>query len=89
MAEAPIVINPSVLPDVVKTIIRWVAGPLGGFLIGRGWISADQAMQLPGLIMALVAGGWALYSTVSKKQTLIAIAGDPRVPDSVASVSVR
>lgn len=87
MANEPIVINPSALPDMAKTVIRWIAGPVGGFLVGKGWITGDQLIQLPGALMAVAGFGWALYSTWAKKQQLVAIASDPRVPDSVASVA--
>lgn len=82
----PVTVGASALPSLLTTLLRYVAGPIGGFLVGKGWIMADQVPQVAGVLLSIGAAGWGLYQTWRSHSKLLTVAQDPRVPASVATV---
>jgi uncharacterized membrane protein (UPF0136 family) len=55
---------PSPLPTYLATLMRSVLTTLGGWLIGKGYITADQA---PEIIGALTVGLTAVWAVIQKR----------------------
>jgi hypothetical protein len=67
--------QPSVLPSYMTSLLRSVATTLGGYLIGKGYITADQAPQFAGLVVVVGTAIWSLYQKwLAHKRLTAAIA---------------
>lgn len=67
--------TPSVIPSYVTGLLRTVGGIIGGYLIGKGYITAEQAAPLAAGALALVGAIWTIYSkNVANKKLKVAIA---------------
>jgi uncharacterized membrane protein YebE (DUF533 family) len=83
--QAPITVNANSLPSVLQTIIGSAAGMLGGFLVGRGWITADQIPQVAGVLMAIGGAAWTAYQAWRNHKKLVITAD--AAPARVANVT--
>lgn len=68
---------PSALPAYVASIVRTVAGPIGGYLIGKGYLTADQAPEVAGLLVVLATGIWSFVQKVNAHKALKAAVAAP------------
>jgi hypothetical protein len=62
--------TPSPIPAYVATLVRAGAATVGGWLIGKGYITADQAPEIAGGVMALAVVVWGLIQKISAHQAL-------------------
>lgn len=60
----------SPVPSYITTGLRLVGGVVGGWLIGKGYFSAEQAAEVGGASMVLLTTLWAFYSSHSKTKKL-------------------
>ncbi len=81
-----VVVTANPLPSILTTLLRYVAAPIGGFLLGKGWIMADQLPEVAGVLMFVASGVWGIYSTWKTHGKLVTVAADPRTPEAVATV---
>lgn len=61
---------PSSFPPVVATALRVAGGVVGGYLVGKGYFTAEQAPQIGGAALSIIAAGWAIYASWKKNQKL-------------------
>lgn len=87
-SNEPVTVDPNAVPALVTTLIRYVAAPIGGWLMAHGLIvgTNDPTQLVIGVLMSVVAAGWGLWRTWRNHGKLLTVASDPRVPDSVAQV---
>lgn len=64
-------------PALLTTLFRYLLTTAGGFLIGKGWITGQQAAEIAGFALPLAAGAWGLWSTYAGKKTLKAAIDAP------------
>lgn len=69
--------TPSPIPSYVASILRTVGGIVGGYLIGKGYITAEQAPEIGGGVLALIVAGWGLYQKLSAHKALTAAIAAP------------
>lgn len=50
------------LPTYLTSLLRTLGALIGGWLIGKGYITAEQAPQIGGALLAVFVAGWGLYS---------------------------
>lgn len=90
--ETPSVVVPaSVLAGQAKAQLRLALAAIGGALVLRGflpkWLVNDQMVELvTGLVIWGVAAAWSWIRNKVNHARWVAVAADPRVPDSVATV---
>lgn len=69
--------TPNAIPSYVASILRTGGGIIGGYLIGKGYITADQAAELGGASLAVIAVGWSLYQKYAAHKALTAAIAAP------------
>jgi hypothetical protein len=52
--------NTTTAPGYIQGLVRTVLAVAGGFLIGKGWVTADQLPEIGGLAVAVAVGLWSL-----------------------------
>lgn len=62
--------NVSAIPSYITTALRVVGATVGGYLVGKGYFTAEQAAQVGGGLMVLATTAWALYSAHAKTKKL-------------------
>lgn len=65
-------------PSVLTTLLRYGLTTVGGWLIGKGYITGEQSLQLVGIAGPLAGAVWGVYSTVKSKQALKAAIDAPK-----------
>lgn len=69
--------SPSVVPSLFGTVLRAAGSAIGGYLIGKGYITAEQAPELGGAALTLIVAVWGLYSKLRAHSTLKAAIAAP------------
>lgn len=64
--------TPTALPSYVTSIIRTGLAVGGGWLIGKGYFTADQIPEIGGILMAVATGIWSLAHKASVSKSLAA-----------------
>jgi len=82
--DTPITVGPSAVPDTVKAAARYVIATAAAYAVGRGWIDAENVEGIVTAGVGLVAIGWGLYSTFTRKKQLVVAA--EAAPNSIAQV---
>lgn len=80
----PITVNAGTAPEVVTTIARYLVTFVGGWIVAKGWITADQLPQVAGVILGAVPLIWGAWSAFRNKSKLITTA--EAAPNNVAVV---
>lgn len=57
--------TPSAVPSYVAAIIRTLLGVLGGWLIGKGYVTADQLPELGGILLGAATLIWSIAHKVN------------------------
>lgn len=70
--------NQSAIPSYVTSLLRTAGGLIGGYLIGKGYISGEQAATIGGALLALVVAGWSMYSKYKANAALNAAIAAPK-----------
>lgn len=70
----------STIPLYVMSILRAVGGMLGGYLIGKGYITAEDATSVGGALLAVFVVLWSIHA---KRQSIKAL------NDAIAAPSGR
>lgn len=65
------------MPSYVTSLLRVLGGVIGGWLIAKGYITADQAPEIGGAVLTLVASGWAITHTASTRAALTSAIAAP------------
>lgn len=74
--------------EQIKSAVRWLVGLAGGFLVGKGWVKADQVTALlsnEAVIGGLGAAGvlvWGMFTHTQANAVAVVdtIAKDPESP---------
>lgn len=85
-STTPTVVNSNQLPGLAAAALRYIASPLAAYLLGKGYITADQATEVGTVLIVVGSAVWGLYGTWKSKHTVVKIASDARTPDEVAIV---
>lgn len=83
----PYEIDPSSLEGQIWTIVRYTVSTVGGYLVGRGLIKADDLNAVLGMLVFLVPAGFGVYSTYKNKQKLLKVA--EVAPDTKAVITEK
>lgn len=62
--------TPNPVPSYLASILRTVGGIVGGWLIGKGYITAEQAPEIGGGLLALVVAAWGLIQKLNAHKAL-------------------
>jgi hypothetical protein len=62
----------SPMPSYVASLLRTVGAVLGGYLIEKGFISAQQAPELGGAVLAIIVVAWSLVQKYNAHKALTA-----------------
>jgi hypothetical protein len=62
--------TPSPVPAYMATLVRAGAASLGGWLLGKGYITADQAPEIAGAVTILSVAVWGLIQKINAHQAL-------------------
>jgi hypothetical protein len=62
--------NDHPIPEYLSAIVRNAIVGFGGFLVGKGVISAEQSPELVGAGMTLFGIAWSLYQKYGQRQKL-------------------
>lgn len=62
--------TPSAVPSYVASILRTVGGIVGGWLIGKGYITAEQAPEIGGGLLAVVVAVWGIIQKINAHKAL-------------------
>jgi hypothetical protein len=77
MNEQPspqIVVDPSAMPEIVGVAFRYAAALLAGWLIRRGYMTDSDEPLIVGIVMAVVAAGYAAWKAHKNKAKLVTVA---------------
>lgn len=47
-------------PGYIQGLVRTLMAVAGGFMIGKGWVTAEQLPEVAGLAVAVAVGIWSL-----------------------------
>lgn len=64
--------TPSIIPSYITSILRTAGGVIGGYLIAKGYITAENAPELGGAALTVIVALWSLYQKLSAHKTLTA-----------------
>jgi hypothetical protein len=56
---------PNPIPSYIAAILRTVGALVAGYAIAKGYITAEQAPQIGGAILALIVAGWSIFQKVN------------------------
>lgn len=62
--------NATPLPSYTAAVIRTGLGMAGGWLIGKGYVTADQLPEIGGLALGLLTLVWSLAHKVTTSKAL-------------------
>ena len=69
--------TPNALPSYLTSLLRTLGGLLGGYLIGKGYITAEQAPEIGGGVLAVAVAVWGLVSKYRSHKALKAAIAAP------------
>lgn len=69
--------QPSGSAAVIASIVRTLLGIAGGWLIGKGYFTAEQMPQVIGGATAFVVAVWSIYQKLSAHKALAAAISAP------------
>jgi hypothetical protein len=62
--------EPSAIPAYLASMIRTGLTALGGYLVGKGFLTAEQAPEVAGAVLTGLSAVWSLYQKWSANQKL-------------------
>lgn len=77
--------------DQVLSLVRWIISAAGGFVIGKGWLNAEQLTMVGGLVTTLVPLVWSLFAHTNsaKLASAAAIPGIVKLEATVSTPEAR
>lgn len=70
--------------DQALSALRWLVTGIGGYAVGRGWITADQVTYILGALAALVPLVWSFLSHTDSAK-IAAVTAMPEVKQVVVT----
>lgn len=70
----PIEVKAGAAPEMLVTAARYVVAGIGGWVVGKGWFTADQWVQIGGALVTAVPLAWGVYASFRNKKKLVAVA---------------
>lgn len=69
--------NSSAVPAYVASLLRTVGGMVGGYLIGKGYITAEQAPEIGGALLTIGIAVWSVVQKYNANKALQAAIAAP------------
>lgn len=83
LPSAPIAVNTgTAVPAAVTAGVRYAVSAGLAFAVGKGWVGADDAAQIVGIVVALIPAAWGIYSAIKTHNDKKAL--EPFAPKQVA-----
>lgn len=82
--QTPIQVSPHALPDTLAALFRYVIATVGAYLVGAGYVDAENIDGIATLLFTIATVAYGLYQTHRKKRELVVAA--EAAPDRVAQV---
>jgi hypothetical protein len=80
--DEPMTIPANPLPEQLFTAARQIVPVIGAFAVGKGWLSADTATMIGGVLAIVAPIVWGQLKTLERSRKLTALAN--ALPDDVA-----
>lgn len=68
---------PNPVPSYLATLLRTLGGMVGGYLIGKGYITAEQAPEIGGGLLAAVVAIWGIVQKINAHKALKSAIASP------------
>ena len=69
--------TPSAVPSYIASIVRNLLAVASGFVVGKGWIDAEQGVAITGAIMAVIPVTWSLVQKHNANKALKSAINSP------------
>ncbi len=58
----------NITQDQVLSVVRWLIATVGGYVVGKGWLSSEQIVLITGVAVAVVPLVWSLFAHTQANQ---------------------
>jgi hypothetical protein len=75
------------MPDILVSLLRHILTFVGGFIVAKGWISADMSGELQGAIVSIIGILYAMFFHASSNGAIPILSATPNASNQVANAN--